>query len=113
MRPEAVAARLTEGHLVSLQWLADGRDVELVVALAGGGQARVLCTAVTGLDLDLHYRKNAGGAPHAFACEIERTLHARWSLHWSFPPHGVVALECADVRVSDDACVADVTDAPA
>ena len=39
------------------------------------------------------------GAPHAFDCELERTLGGRWSLHWTFPPHGVIALECAEVQL--------------
>lgn len=92
-----VVAQLTEGRLASLQWLAGGRDLALVVALTDGRLLRVVCSEVTGLDVDLHYRKNASGAPHAYACELEQTLRGRWSLHWSFPPHGVIALECADV----------------
>lgn len=100
MRAEDVTAQLTEGRLVSLQWVGGGQDVELVVEHKDGRLQRVLCTAVTGLDLDLHYRKNSGGAPRAFDCELERTLAGRWSLHWTFPPHGVIALECADVQLS-------------
>ena len=100
MRAEDVTAQLTEGRLVSLQWVGSGQDVELVVEHKDGRQHRVLCTAVTGLDLDLHYRRNASGAPRAFDCEIERTLAGRWLVHWTFPPHGVIALECSDMQLS-------------
>lgn len=95
----AITAQLAEGHLLAMAWQNGGRDLELQLERAGGACIRVLCTAVTGLDVDLHYRKHASGRPHAFECELERTLTGRWSLHWSFPPHGVIALECADLQL--------------
>ena len=95
----AITAQLAEGHLVALAWQNGGHDLELQLERSDGTCVRLLCTAVTGLDVDLHYRRNAGGRPHAFECELERTLAGRWSLHWSFPPHGVIALECADLQL--------------
>lgn len=95
----ALTAQLAEGHLVALVWQNGGRDLELQLERPDGASLRLLCTAVTGLDVDLHYRKHASGRPHAFACELERTLAGRWFLHWSFPPHGVIALECADLQL--------------
>lgn len=95
----AICAQLAAGHLLALSWRNGGQDVELQLERPDGGCLRVLCTAVTGLDVDLHYRKHASGLPRAFDVEMERTLGGRWSLHWSFPPHGVIALECADVKL--------------
>lgn len=95
----AITAQLAEGHLVALAWPDGGSDLELQLERPDGTSLRVRCTAVTGLDVDLHYRKHASGRPHAFQCELERTIGGRWQLHWSFPPHGVIALECAEVQL--------------
>jgi hypothetical protein len=99
----ALVDELREARLQAVQWQHGGRDLELVLELAGGERARVFCRAVTGLEFDLEWRRNAGGEARACAAEVERTLSGRWSFHWTFPPHGVIALECAELQLLRDA----------
>jgi hypothetical protein len=95
---EAALNGLTEARLVSVQWLASGQDLAFSVT-SSAGHVRVLCRGVTGLVLDLNYRRNSGGEPLACQCDVERTLTKRWAFHWTFPPHGLISLECADLQL--------------
>jgi hypothetical protein len=96
---EELVNELREARLGAVVWQHGGRDVELQLLMPAGEEVRVQCRAVTGLEVDLEWRHNAGGTARACGAEVDRTLAGRWSLHWSFPPHGRIALECADLQV--------------
>jgi hypothetical protein len=100
---EELVNELREARLDAVTWRHGGRDLELSLTMPVGEHVRMCCNAVTGLEFDLEWRRNASGAPRAGGAEVERTLAGRWSLHWEFPPHGRIALECADLQVLRDA----------
>jgi hypothetical protein len=94
---------LREARLEAVAWQHGGRDLELLLTVPVGERVRVQCLAVTGLDLDLDWRRNAGGAPRAGSADVDRTAAGRWAFHWAFPPHGRIALECADLQLIREA----------
>ena len=100
---EELVNELREARLEAVTWQHGGRDLELSLTMPAGERVRVCCSAVTGLEFDFEWRRNAGGAPRACSADVDRTTSGRWSLHWAFPPHGVIALECADLQLIRDA----------
>jgi hypothetical protein len=95
----AIAEQLDGARLLALHWLQDGCHLGLAVTLAGGGAALLQCQDIAGLAVDLVWRPGKAGTPVGLNCDIERTATGRWSLHWGFPPLGLVSLECRHLQL--------------
>ena len=96
---EQLVNELREARLEAVSWPHGGRDLELLLALPDGERVRVQCTAVTGLEFDLEWRRNAGGAPRAGIADVDRTTAGRWSFRWEFAPHGRIVLQCEGLQL--------------
>jgi hypothetical protein len=97
--PPALLAGLGDSQLTGVMWHKDGDGIDLCIT-DGSGRASVLrCSGVRGLGLDLHFRRNAGGAPRSLDPEVEQLPDGRYSLHWPFPPQGFLTLECEGLEL--------------
>lgn len=100
---DALLNEFHEARLDAVCWQHGGRDLELSLILTSGERVRIRCRAVSGLDIDLEWRRNTGGMARASVAEVEMATGGRWSLHWSLLPSGRIRLECADLQVLREA----------
>ena len=92
---------LCDAQLIGVSWVNSGVDLQIELLQADskdGSTSKLNCSFATKVRLNLDFAECSGFAL-SWEAKFEELPNGRWTLDFSFPPTGTIALECNAVRL--------------